>query len=58
MSYSETNLHIIKTGFYNSQFVYKQMTTSPDRIVEYYEFEYFPESGGISFINNQSYPIT
>lgn len=57
MSYPETNLHIIKTGFYNSQFVYKQMSESPDRKVEYYEFEYFPESGGVSVINNQAYPI-
>lgn len=58
MTYPETNLHIIKTGFYNSQFVYKQMAQSPDRKVEYYEFEYFPESGGVSIINNQAYAIT
>ena len=57
MSYPETNLHIIKTGFYNSQFVYKQMSQSPDRKVEYYELEYFPESGGVSYINGQAYPI-
>ena len=58
MSFPETNIHIIKTGFYNSQFVYKKLNQSPDRKVEYYEFEYFPESGGVSFINDQSYPIT
>ena len=58
MSYSESNLHIIKTGFYNSQFVYKKMSQSPDRKVECYEFEYFPESGGVSFINDRSYAIT
>ena len=57
MQYPETNLHILKTGFYNSQFVYRQMTQSPDRKVEYYEFEYFPESGGVSVINGQPYPI-
>ena len=57
MPYPETNLHIIKTGFYNSQFVYKQMSQSPDRKVEYYELEYFPESGGVSYINGQAYPI-
>ena len=57
MSYTDSNLHIIKTGFYNSQFVYKKMTESPDREVEYYEFEYFPESGGISYINGQPYAI-
>lgn len=57
MAASKTNLHIIKTGFYNSRFVYNQTTQSPDRRVEYYEFEYFPESGGISFINNRPYPI-
>ncbi len=57
MSYSEANLHIIKTGFYNSQFVYKKMTQSPIREVEYYEFEYFPENGGISYINNYAYPV-
>ena len=57
MSYPETNLHIIKTGFYNSQFVYKQMSQSPKRKVEYYELEYFPENGGVSYINGQAYPI-
>ena len=57
MTASKTNLHIIKTGFYNSRFVYKQISQSPDRRVEYYEFEYFPESGGVSFINNRPYPI-
>lgn len=57
MSYPETNLHIIKTGFYNSQFVYKQMSQSPDRKVEYYELEYFPETGGVSYINGHPYPI-
>ena len=34
------------------------MPQSPDREVEYYEFEYFPESGGVSIINHQAYPIT
>lgn len=58
MSYPEINLNIIKTGFYNSQFAYQQMSQSPDRKVECYEFEYFPENGGISYINGQSYPIT
>lgn len=57
MSYPETNLHIIKTGFYNSHFVYKQISQSPKRKVEYYEFEYFPENGGVSYINDQPYPI-
>ena len=57
MSYPEINLHIIKTGFYNSQFVYKQMSQSPKRKVEYYELEYFPENGGVSYINGQAYPI-
>lgn len=57
MAYPEINLHIIKTGFYNSQFVYKQLSQSPDRKVEYYELEYFAESGGISYINGHAYPI-
>ena len=57
MSYPETNLHIVKTGFYDSKFVYKKLAQSPDRKVEYYELEYFPESGGVSYINGQSHAI-
>lgn len=57
MPYPETNLHIVKTGFYDSKFVYKKLAQSPDREVEYYELEYFPESGGVSYINGQSYAI-
>ena len=57
MTTSQTNLHIINTGFYNSRFVYDQASHSPDRVVECYEFEYYPESGGVSFINDRPYPI-
>jgi len=58
MSSQGIRLRIMKTGFYDSRFVYKKLTQSPDRQVECYELEYFPESGGVSYINGQPYVIT
>lgn len=57
MSHQASTLHIIKTGFYNSQFVYRQVSVSPERTTECYEFEYFPENGGISYVNHKPFPI-
>lgn len=48
----------IRSGFYDSQFVYnKSIVISPERKVELYEMEYFPQSGGVSVINGKAEPI-
>lgn len=51
------NFNIIACGFYDSQFVYRKMSISPDRTVDCFEFEYFPQSGGTSYINGTPHPI-
>ena len=57
MSGCTSNFSAIVGGFYNSQFIYKKGTVSPNRKIVYYELEYFPESGGISYVNGIAYPV-
>lgn len=50
-------LNIHGLGIYDASVAFKNKNVTPTRTVSLYEIEYVLEDGGISYINNESYPI-